>query len=101
MRHCCLIAVFLSVAAIVPAQADKRIFIVSNNADGYGVDRCLANGAACGRPIATAYCQSREFHTAVSFRKIERDDITGAIPTKDGACANNRCEDFVAIECDR
>ena len=26
------------------AQAEKRIFIVANNADGYGVDRCLASG---------------------------------------------------------
>src|SRR5580698_3198925 len=27
------------------AQAEKRIFIIANNADGYGVDRCLASGA--------------------------------------------------------
>jgi len=26
-------------------QAETRIFIISNNADGYGVDRCLATGA--------------------------------------------------------
>ena len=36
----------LSVAAILtgmtPAQAEKRIFIIANNADGYGIDRCLA-----------------------------------------------------------
>ena len=36
------------------AQAEKRIFIVANNADGYGVDRCLASGAACRRRHWTA-----------------------------------------------
>ena len=30
------------------AQAEKRTFIIANNADGYGVDRCLATGATCG-----------------------------------------------------
>ena len=26
----------------VAAQAERRIFIIANNPDGYGVDRCLA-----------------------------------------------------------
>ena len=45
----------------VTAQAEKRIFIIANNADGYGVDRCLASGASCGAAVATAYCKSRDF----------------------------------------
>jgi hypothetical protein len=94
----------LSVAAIVaattPALAEKRLFIVANNPDGYGLDRCLANGAACGNAAATAYCASHEFHKALSFRKIDRDDITGAIPTSTG-CRGVGCEEFVAIECGR
>jgi len=89
----------LSVAAVVaaatPALAEKRLFIIANNPDGYGLDRCLANGAACGTAAATAYCASHEFHKALSFRKIDRDDITGAIPASTG------CEEFVAIECGR
>src|SRR5262245_4784320 len=63
----------LSVAAILatlaPAQAEKRIFIIANNADDYGVDRCLANGSACGTAAATTYCQTHAFNKAVSFRK--------------------------------
>ena len=66
------------------AQAEKRIFIIANNADGYGVDRCLASGAACGAAAATAYCKSREFAQAASFRKVDRDEITGAVPTNGG-----------------
>ena len=99
-----VILAVLSVAAVVaaatPALAEKRLFIVANNPDGYGLDRCLANGATCGNAAATAYCASHEFHKALSFRKIDRDDITGAIPTGPG-CHGAGCEEFVAIECGR
>jgi hypothetical protein len=83
------------------AQAEKRIFIVANNADGYGIDRCLANGDHCGSAAATAYCKSREFAEAKSFRKVDREDITGAIPVNSSACRGGNCEQFVAIECAR
>lgn len=84
------------------AQAEKRIFIVANNADGYGVDRCLASGAKCGSAAAAAYCKSREFAQANSFRQVDKDEITGAIPTDAGNCKGGSCEQqFVAIECSR
>jgi hypothetical protein len=96
----------LSVAAILtaitPAQAEKHIFIIANNADGYGIDRCLAEGASCGTAAAGAYCRSHEFSQAVSFRKVDHDDTTGAVSTTGGAgCQGARCEAFVAIECGR
>jgi hypothetical protein len=92
-------AVLLSVAT---AQAEKRLFIIANNADGYGVDRCLASGASCGQPVANTYCKSHEFAQALSFRKVDRDDITGAIPASGpGSCKGGTCDDFVAIECSR
>ena len=78
------------------AQAEKRIFIVANNSDGYGVDRCLATGASCGAAVATAYCKSRDYEEAASFRKIEREEIAGAVPTTTGTSAR---DEFVAIEC--
>ena len=80
----------------VAAQAEKRIFIIANNPDGYGVDRCLSTGASCGAAVATAYCQSRDFVQAASFRKVDRDEITGAIPA-----GLIKAEEFVAIECSR
>ncbi len=82
----------------VTAQAEKRVFIIANNADGYGVDRCLATGANCGAAVATAYCQSRAFAQAGSFRKIDRDEITGAVPSTTGSGGRDV---FVAIECVR
>src|SRR3977135_1891122 len=83
----------------VSAQAEKRIFIIANNADGYGVDRCLATGASCGTPIANAYCQSRDFSQAASFRKVDREEITGAVPRSTAPSRSRRCGEFVAIEC--
>jgi hypothetical protein len=91
-------AVLLGASA---AHAEKRIFILANNADGYGVDRCLASGESCGKAAATAYCKTREFALATSFRQVDKDEITGAIPANAGGCTGGSCERFVAIECSR
>ncbi|HVV63257.1 MAG TPA: hypothetical protein VHD14_16035 [Pseudolabrys sp.] len=96
-----LTAIFL-IAAVSSAQsAERRMFIISSNADGYGVDRCLATGAKCGGPIATAYCRARDFAQATSFRKVDRDEITGAIPAGASGCTDGKCDDLVAIVCAR
>jgi hypothetical protein len=85
----------------VSAEAEKRIFVIANNPDGYGVDRCLASGATCGKTVATAYCKAQDFAQAGSFRKVDRDEITGAIPAANSACHGGACQEFVAIECSR
>ncbi|HWK95919.1 MAG TPA: hypothetical protein VNR39_10885 [Pseudolabrys sp.] len=85
-----------------PAQAERKMFIINADAGGYGVDRCLASGAACGAPAAAAYCRSQSFATATSFNKVDRDDITGAIPAGgSGGCKGSGCDDVVAIVCSR
>jgi hypothetical protein len=96
MRYVFAALVLASAVISSSAQAEKRTFIIANNSDGYGVDRCLASGASCGVAVATAYCQSRDFAQAASFRKVDRDDITGAVPTTNGTSAR---DEFVAIEC--
>jgi len=84
------------------AKAEKRVFIIANDGDGYGVDNCLASGGPCGSAVANSYCHAREFAQATSFRKVDRDDITGAIPASGpGSCHGAHCDDFVAIECTR
>ncbi|MGH6673370.1 MAG: hypothetical protein ACRECV_15545 [Xanthobacteraceae bacterium] len=94
-----------AVAAVLfgaAAHAEKRLFIIANPADGYGVDACLATGATCGKAVANSYCRSHQFALADSFRSVDRDDITGAIPTDNsGLCKGGRCEHFVAITCSR
>jgi hypothetical protein len=83
------------------AAAETKIFIIENHRDGYGVDRCLAAGANCGKPVASAYCQARKFGAAVSFRKVDPDEITGGSGTTDANCRNGTCNEYVAIECSR
>jgi len=101
MRAAAAVLTLFAIVCALPAQAEKRIFIIANNADGYGVDRCLASGASCGAAAAAAYCRSREFAKAHSYRKVEREEITGAGAPADGACQGGHCEEFVAIECAR
>ena len=52
---------FLCLCLVDSAQAERRMFIIANDADGYGVDRCLASGAKCGAAAATAYCKTHQF----------------------------------------
>ncbi|CAN0357969.1 unnamed protein product [Phaeothamnion confervicola] len=103
MRSLLAIASLALLLGMSAAQAEKRIFIIANNADGYGVDRCLASGAACGAAAAASLCKARQFTQAVSYRKVDRDEITGAVPTNGGqTCRGGACEEeFVAIECTR
>jgi hypothetical protein len=100
MRVLVTVTVLATLMGVMSANAEKRIFIIANNADGYGIDRCLANGSHCGDAAAASYCKSREFAQALSFRKIDRDDITGSVPTG-GGCKGKSCDEFVAIECSR
>ncbi len=103
MRSIIAVAVFAaSLVSASAAQAERRVFIIANNGDGYGIDRCLASGASCGEAAANSYCRSREFSQALSYRKVDRDDITGAIPASGpGSCHGAICDDFVAITCAR
>jgi hypothetical protein len=93
-----LAAAALALIGAAPAGAETRIFIIENHSD-YGVDQCLVSGARCGKVVASAYCQSQNFTQAVSFRKIEPDEITGA--SVHAGCRSATCGGWVAIECSR
>ena len=84
------------------ASADSRVFIIANQADDYGVDQCLARGDKCGAHAARSYCQSRDFAQATSYRRVDPDEITGAVPKGANAnCSGNSCGEYVAITCQR
>ena len=90
------------VFAASAASADTKVFISANEADGYGVDQCLAKGDKCGAPAARAYCQSRDFAQATSFRRVDPDEITGSVPkTGSEKCGHAGCNEYVAITCQR
>jgi hypothetical protein len=93
-----LVAAALVWLGAAPAVAESRVFIIENHGD-YGVDQCLASGARCGRVVASAYCQARNYSQAASFRKVEPDEVTGSIGQ--ATCRGAICGDWVAIECTR
>jgi hypothetical protein len=93
-----LACVFVFAASI--ALADSRVFIIANQADGYGVDQCLARGEKCGAHAALSYCRSRDFAEASSYRRVDPDEITGSVPRAE-SCGRARCSEYVAITCQR
>lgn len=95
------LAFALAVLAPVAGHAETRMFIVANQADGYGIDRCLANGEPCGQVAARTYCQAQQFADAARFIKVSADDITGSVPSGGNGCQGARCSAFVAITCQR
>ena len=95
------LAIASVLASAVSARAETKIFFVENQPDGYGIDQCLASGANCGKPMASAYCQSRQYGHAVSFRKAEPEEMPEGKVTGDATCRGSGCVEFVAIECQR
>jgi hypothetical protein len=93
---CCVFAVMAT-----PARAERHVFVVANDPDGYGVDRCLASGESCGAAIANAYCEAQDYVTAISFGRLVRGETTAVVPTSAKACSGAGCEEYVAIECSR
>jgi hypothetical protein len=97
------ISVVLTAAFVLAASsafADSRVFIIANQADGYGIDQCLARGEKCGQHAALSYCKSRAFDQAVAYRRVDPDEVTGSVPTGN-ACHHGKCDEFIAITCQR
>jgi hypothetical protein len=101
MRSISALLACLSLLAGSAAWADSRVFIISNQADGYGVDQCLAKGEKCGAHAAQSYCQSRNFAQATSYRRVDPDEITGSVPKGGENCGRSGCSEYVAITCQR
>src|ERR1700704_4305571 len=99
------LSAFLACAFLLAASgalADSRVFIIANQADGYGVDQCLAKGEKCGAHAARSYCQSREFAQATAYRRVDPDEITGSVPKAGNEhCTGSGCNEYVAIACQR
>jgi hypothetical protein len=98
------IPAFLACGFVITASAafaDSRVFIIANQADGYGIDQCLARGEKCGAHAARSYCQSRDFAQATSYRRVDPDEITGSVPKTAGGCTGVGCHEYVAITCQR
>ena len=102
MRSLPALLALMFVLTASAASADSRVFFVANQADGYGVDQCLARGDKCGAHAARSYCQSRDFAQALSYRRVDPDEVTGTVPRAPGeSCNHAGCVEYVAITCQR
>ena len=102
MRFSSVLLACASLLAASAALADSRVFIIENQADGYGVDQCLAKGEKCGAHAALSYCRSRDFAQASSYRRVDPEEVTGAVPKSAGAnCGHAGCGEYIAITCQR
>jgi hypothetical protein len=99
MRYLTTLLACLFLAAA--ARAETKVFIIANEADGYGVDQCLAKGDKCGAHAALSYCRSRDFAEASSYRRVDPEEITGSVPKAAGNCLRGGCNEYVAITCQR
>ena len=99
MKSIALLLAAVSMMAASSASADSRVFIIANQSDGYGIDRCLAKGEKCGASAALSYCKSREFAQATAFRRVDPDEITGSVPKP--VAGGSAGDEYIAITCQR
>ena len=99
--HRLLVSLVVLLCLAGTADAERRTFVIANDADGYGIDRCLASGAKCGAAAANAYCKTQAFAEAATFHKAESTDIINAIASgATNLCRGSGCG-VVAIICTR
>src|SRR2546428_11404254 len=99
MRLSCarIASAFLASAFLLAASAasaDSRVFIVANQADGYGVDECLSRGEKCRAHAGRPYRQAREFGQATPYRRGDPDEGPRAGPEDGGdRCSGPGCRE--------
>ena len=81
-----------TILAAPGALAETRVFIIA--------DQCPAKGGTCAASAAI-YCRSRDFAKASSYRRVDPDEITGSVPKTGANCPHGRCDEYVAITCQR
>lgn len=98
------LSILLPAVALIaqPAFAETHIFLVDNS-DGYGINRCLASGDACGKVAAAAICHNRKYAEAIDFGRADTSKATGSTPQAKlvSLCEGSSCADMVAITCSR
>jgi len=102
MRQLWFVALANALAVATPASAETHIFVFKGD-DGYGVHDCLASGDQCGAAAAAAICRARDYMQAVTFGRVDADEITGAVPEgkRPARCEGKLCPLTVTVTCQR
>lgn len=88
-------ATIFSLSNIV--QADT-ITINNPKIQGYALDLCEVWGARCGLPAATAYCKTKGYVSAISFKTKNNTPPTKVIKGG-GICVESYCDRISQIKC--
>lgn len=103
LRSVMFAVAFACAPSLALAQGPVTKSFVVDNSDGYGVDTCLATGAACGAAMANAWCRVHDFQRAVSFGKgaplVKLVAEKSTIPAPGAACLAGTCAEAVTITC--
>ena len=78
------------------AFSETHTFITQSTKDST-IYTCLTTAAGCGTPQANGYCRDRGYEQAKNYRQVDRDEITGAVPTIGSSVG----DELFAIECTR
>lgn len=62
------------------AEGGHSVVIPAN--DGYGLAECLAEGAACGRIVADAWCEAQGYGKADTFGPADPAEVTSSISVR-------------------
>ena len=102
MKLSLVVAALVSTMVVQAASAETHIFLI-DSFGGYGIDRCLASGEACGEAAATTLCRNREYAKAVDYGRIDPSEITGVVSMgmKTMTCKGSSCPEVIAITCSR
>jgi hypothetical protein len=79
------------------AQANT-ITINNPKIQNYALDFCEVWGARCGLPAATAYCKSKGYVSAVSF-KVKKNTPPTKVIKGGGICVEGYCDRISQVKC--
>ena len=70
--------IFASSGVESEARSPKQRDFIIAGSDGYGTQECLSSQGNCGRIVADAWCETKGFKSALAYRQLDRDEITGS-----------------------
>ena len=77
--------IFASSGVESEAKSSKQRDFIIAGSDGYGTQECLSSQGNCGRIVADAWCEAKGFKSALAYRQLGRDEITGSAGTAGAA----------------
>ncbi len=88
-----------SVSTAAPTRTKIILKKINNpKVAGYALDLCKVWGTQCGLPAATAYCKSKGYLSAKSY-KVRKDSPPTKIIKGGGLCVENYCDRISQVTC--